>query len=90
LDKDAEYTVYSDSTYCVESIEVYCEGWAAKGWKKRSGKVKNLDLMKPLYEAKEHINYTLKWVKGHAENEFNNLVDELAGKEAKNAKLVHE
>ena len=88
FDKEAEYTVYSDSSYCVTIINEYCYKWEQNKWKKKNGSIKNLDLIKPVFKAKDYLNYTMEWVKGHSDNKYNNLVDELAVEEAKNAKLV--
>lgn len=69
-------TIYSDSQYVVKAIE---EGWL-KNWIKTNfkGGKKNKDLwMKYDALAKEH-KIKFIWVKGHAENPFNNRCDELA------------
>lgn len=69
-------TVYSDSAYVVNAVE---KGWL-NNWLKTDfkGGKKNKDLWK-LYNtlAKKHtVNF--KWVKGHADNPYNNRCDELA------------
>ena len=79
IDDEAEYTVYSDSKYSVDCIEEYGPVWKTKGWKKTGGgKPSNLDLIKPLMEAKKYINYKALWIKGHNGDEFNEMVDEMA------------
>lgn len=63
----ANITVVTDSMYLV--------GTLTKGWKRK----KNLDLWNRLDKAMEkHLNIDVKWTKGHATDEFNNLADELA------------
>ncbi len=74
--KDWPITVYSDSQYVVKAIE---EGWL-KNWIKTDfkGGKKNKDLWTKYYLLSQGMNVKLKWVKGHANNFFNNRCDELA------------
>lgn len=69
-------TIYTDSQYIVKA---WNEGWLNK-WIKTNfkGGKKNPDLWKEFYELsrKHHIHF--KWVKGHADNPYNNRCDELA------------
>lgn len=69
-------TIYSDSQYVVKAIE---EGWLKK-WMSTNfkGGKKNRDLWLRFHElaAPHKINFV--WVKGHADNPFNNRCDELA------------
>ena len=69
-------TVYSDSQYVVKAVE---EGWLKK-WIATNckGGKKNRDLWMQYHELslKHHIKF--KWVKGHADNQYNNRCDELA------------
>lgn len=44
--------------------------------------VKNLELWKRLLNAMDSHFVTFHWVKGHADNEYNNRCDELAVKAA--------
>lgn len=72
--------LYSDSTYVVNAME---KGWAAawqkNGWRKADKKpALNADLWERLLELSRLHTLHLHWVKGHAENEFNNRCDELA------------
>lgn len=71
-----DVVIYSDSKYCVRGYNDWIYKWNSRSWKtSMGGNVQNQDLWKELYELK---GYTLKWVKGHAENQWNNLADELA------------
>jgi len=73
--KGASVNVYSDSTYVVKAIN---EGWLSNWIKKGFKKTKNVDLWQRYIAASEGFNLTFNWVKGHADNEFNNRCDELA------------
>ena len=69
-------TVYSDSQYIVNSVE---KGWL-KNWIKTDfkGGKKNADLWKQYYQLAQNFSIKFVWVKGHADNPYNNLCDELA------------
>ena len=68
--------IYSDSNYVVKAVE---EGWL-KNWIKTDfkGGKKNPDLWKEFYELSEKHHIKFKWVRGHADNPYNNRCDELA------------
>ena len=74
--KELPVIVYSDSQYVVKAIE---EGWL-KNWMKTNfkGGKKNKDLWIRYFHLTQKMNVKLKWVKGHADNPFNNRCDELA------------
>lgn len=76
-----EVVFYTDSNLLVETITKWMYGWQRNGWKKKSSpkKIKNLDLVLQLYELKSQLPHAqFIWVKGHADNEYNNRADELA------------
>jgi len=74
--KELPVVVYSDSQYVVKAIE---EGWL-KNWIRTDfkGGKKNKDLWTRYYHLAQKMNVKLKWVKGHADNPYNNRCDELA------------
>jgi len=79
-------TIYSDSQYIVKAVkEKWLDKWVATNFK---GGKKNKDLWMEFYElAKKHtINFV--WVKGHADNPFNNRCDELATEAADGSDLL--
>lgn len=69
-------TVFSDSQYVVNAVE---KGWL-QNWIKTNfkGGKKNADLWKEYYELAKNYSIKFKWVKGHANNPYNNRCDELA------------
>ena len=70
-----EVTIFSDSKYVVDSVE---KKWVF-GWEKINFKgKKNSDLWKRFLSIYRQHKVKFVWVKGHAENPFNNRVDELA------------
>lgn len=68
-------TVVSDSKYVVDSInQKWVWGWAQKNFK---GK-KNQDLWERFLEIWPKHHVKMQWVKGHADNPFNEKCDQLA------------
>ena len=74
--------VVSDSTYVVNCFrDGWWRGWLARGWKNAAKQpVANRDLWEPLIEAvqAEPGRVRFRWVKGHNNDRFNDLVDRLA------------
>lgn len=72
--------LYSDSKYVVDALEKgWAVSWQKKGWIKSDKKpALNIDLWEKLLSlVKEHeVHY--HWVKGHADNAYNNRCDALA------------
>ena len=80
--------LWSDSKYVIDSLEKgWAKGWRARGWKKADKKpALNPDLWERLLELTERHSLRYHWVKGHAENEYNNRCDELAVAESQKYK----
>jgi ribonuclease HI len=78
---DGELEVVTDSTYVANCFrDRWWEGWLRKGWRNSQGKpVANRDLWEPLIEAHRAGRFGVpRWVKGHAGDPMNDLVDRLA------------
>lgn len=88
LKEPCEVDVYSDSAYTVNAFEngwVY--GWLRNGFKKSDNKpVLNEDLWRELVSLTEIHKVRFIKVKGHADNEYNNICDKLATDAIKNFK----
>ena len=79
LKEPCQVSLYTDSQYIVNAInEGWLKSWIAKGWKRKTGPVKNPDLWQKVYDLLQVHTVEFIWVKGHAENPFNNRCDELA------------
>ena len=79
LKEPCKVELFTDSQYIVNAInEGWVAGWQKRGWRRKSGPVKNLDLWQALLPLIETHEVTFNWVKGHADNEYNNRCDELA------------
>jgi ribonuclease HI len=69
-------TVYSDSQYVVKAVEQgWLKNWIATDFK---GGKKNKDLWTRFYELSKKYKLRFQWVRGHADNPYNNRCDELA------------
>ena len=77
--------LYSDSKYVIDALEKgWAVSWQAKGWRKADKKpALNPDLWGMLLSLTEKHQMHYHWVKGHAENPYNNRCDELAVAESK-------
>ena len=79
LKEPCQVTLYTDSQYIVNAInEGWLKSWIAKGWKRKTGPVKNPDLWQKVYDLLQTHMVEFVWVKGHAENPYNNRCDEMA------------
>ncbi|MBA4198911.1 MAG: ribonuclease HI [Chitinophaga sp.] len=84
--KNIPLTIFTDSQYVVNSIEKkWVDGWVKTNFK---GGKKNKDLWLQYYELAKHFQIKMKWVKGHADNPFNNRCDELATQAADGNNLL--
>jgi ribonuclease HI len=79
LPADARVTVYSDSRLCVDTINQWADGWARRGWRRKSGPIANLELVQELHalaRARPHVR--LEWIEAHRGLRWNEYVDALA------------
>ena len=73
--------VYSDSNLAVRTITEWAEGWERRGWKRKSGPVENLDLVKQAYQAyRSRPELELRWIKAHVGFRWNEYADQLANR----------
>ena len=79
-DPNPTFTIYSDSAYIVNCYkEKWYKKWQLNGWKNsKKQPVANKELWEYLIPYFENSRFTFEKVKGHANNEYNNLVDKLA------------
>lgn len=80
LNRPCQVNLYTDSQYVVNAIEKgWAKKWQANGWmRNKKDKALNPDLWQSLLDLLEIHQVTFHWVKGHAENPYNNRCDELA------------
>ncbi len=71
--------LYTDSELCVNTVTQWAKGWEARGWKRKGGEIKNLDLVKELYGTlKTRPELRVQWIQAHAGFRWNEYADSLA------------
>ncbi len=80
LSEPCAVDLWSDSKYVIDALEKgWAKGWRARGWVKGDKKpALNPDLWERLLELCEEHRVTLHWVKGHADDPYNERCDKLA------------
>ena len=61
-------------------------GWR-RGWTKKGGEIKNIDIVQALFALYTASQADLRWVRGHEGDEGNELADEWANKARKGERL---
>lgn len=84
---DDSAQVYTDSEFWINVVTKWAPGWQARGWTKKGGEIKNLDIVQELFELYTNSNVDLKWVRGHEGDEGNELADEWANKAREGVRL---
>lgn len=77
---DAECQIHTDSEFWINVITKWSVTWEKNGWKKKGGEIKNLDLVQEACPLYRRSRATLVWVRGHNNDEGNELADEWANK----------
>lgn len=80
LKRPCRVNIHSDSALIVNTFQQnWIEGWIRRGWKKVNKKpVENQELWKEMLAAMQPHEVSWTKVKGHADDERNNRVDQLA------------
>ncbi|MFT4711300.1 MAG: ribonuclease HI [Planctomycetota bacterium] len=79
LPEDAAVTIFTDSRLCVDTITKWAPNWEKKGWKKKGGEIKNLELVQELLTLyRAHPDCALQWIAAHSGNLWNEYADSLA------------
>ncbi len=83
--KNVPVTVYTDSRYVSDAInQNWLTNWVKRKWRNSAKQpVANRDLWEKLLELNQKYQPTYVWVKGHADNIYNNRCDEIAVKAIK-------
>ncbi len=72
--------IYTDSQFWVNVLEQWAKGWEANGWTKKSGPIKNLEIVKKLWGLYSRYPVTLHFTRGHVGTEMNELADKWANR----------
>lgn len=79
--------ICTDSEFWINVLEKWAPKWKMNGWQKKNGFIKNLDIVKELWDVYHKYPVALKWVKGHAGVEYNEMADEWANRAREGATI---
>ncbi len=85
LNTHCQVDFYTDSEYLRRGITEWLPDWRRRGWKRKSGKLANIDLWQALEACLKEHQVAWHWVRGHAGNQYNSRVDSLARKAMRNS-----
>jgi ribonuclease HI len=88
LSQPCKVEFYTDSEYLRRGITEWLPDWRRRGWKRKTGKLANVDLWKALEAAIEEHDINWHWVRGHAGDHYNQQVDSLARKAMRNSPVT--
>lgn len=80
-------TIHTDSEFWINVITKWSIAWEKNGWKKKGGEIKNLDIVKEVCPLYRKSQVTLVWVRGHNNDDGNELADHWANEARKGATL---
>ncbi|MBR3230741.1 ribonuclease HI [Candidatus Saccharibacteria bacterium] len=72
--------IHTDSEFWLNVLTKWSDTWAKNDWRKKSGPIKNLDLVQELYTLYHQYPVKLVWTRGHVGTKFNELADTWANK----------
>ncbi len=75
--------LHSDSQLAVRTVNEWAPAWEARGWRRRTGPVENLDLVQALVAAlRARPELEVRWIKAHVGHRWNEYADALASRAA--------
>ncbi|MBN1303563.1 MAG: ribonuclease HI [Anaerolineales bacterium] len=78
LKEPCRVELYTDSEYLQRGITEWMPNWKARGWKRKGGKLANVDLWQALDKAMTRHTVHWHWLRGHAGHPENSRADRLA------------
>ena len=73
--------IYTDSEFWVNVLTKWAHTWKDNGWTKKTGEIKNLELVQELYDLYlSKPDVVLIWTRGHIGTKGNELADEWANR----------
>ena len=78
LTEPCRVVLYTDSEYLKKGITLWMPGWKRRNWRRKGGKLANVDLWMKLDEEIARHEVRWRWVKAHAGITLNERVDKLA------------
>ncbi|MDY6867900.1 MAG: ribonuclease HI [Chloroflexota bacterium] len=80
LTESCQVTLYTDSEYLKRGITEWLPNWKRRNWRRKGGKLANVDLWMKLDEEMGRHQVHWRWVRGHSGHIMNERVDKLARK----------
>jgi ribonuclease HI len=78
LKRTCRVDFYTDSEYLKRGITEWLENWRKRNWRRKGGKLANVELWQALDAESEKHEIEWHWVKGHAGHPENQRVDRMA------------
>jgi len=78
LTKPSRVRLHTDSSYLLNGATSWLNDWKKRDWKRKHGKLQNIDLWKEMDVELSKHQVEWVWVKGHAGEPMNERVDALA------------
>jgi len=75
--------IHTDSQFWIDVLTKYALVWVKNNWTKKNGDIKNLDLVKLMFELYNNSKAEIVWVKGHSDDAGNDGADIWANKARK-------
>lgn len=80
--------ILTDSEFWINVVTKWAPAWQKNNWTKKSGAIKNLDLVQKLYQVyQQKPEVKLSWTRGHVGTKGNELADEWANNARRGATL---
>lgn len=57
--------VYTDSRYAVQIFSSWIHDWEKNGWKRKTGSIENLDLIRDIYDKTKKVTVIFKHCRSH-------------------------
>lgn len=80
IKKDKSVAIFCDSKYSIQCITQWAVSWEKKGWIKKGGEIKNLELIKEMFALHQLLKDKVQvlHVNGHVGVEGNELADRMS------------
>lgn len=86
LRRPCDVVFTTDSRYLATGMTEWVHGWAARGWRRKSGAIENLDLWQRLVREAVRHRVEWRWVRGHAGHPKNEYANALAVRAARQSR----
>ena len=86
VDDSLPIALYTDSQYLQRGVQEWMGNWKARGWRRKGGRLANVDLWKEISREIDRREISWHWVRGHAGNPYNERADQIAQQMAAKAK----